>query len=210
MSAESLSSSDIEGRLDDDGTTTVGFDHDDEDDDRRRSGERNVGDARSNVEGVDTLSVPPPGASTTSSSPLPSLVGAESAECAVTCASGNNNASNTRYTSLVMITQEPVPATCYQQVSVITTDTTKLIGAEKTDVVVRHTNWQEEAARRCDQNIDNGECVCGSTVYGGGRCVYRGIVCIICSVDRTYVKNISLLSFLLQKLERIKFSSTYA
>lgn len=79
MSAESLSSSDIEGRLDDDGTTTVGFDHDDEDDDRRRSGERNVGDARSNVEGVDTLSVPPPGASTTSSSPLPSLVGAESA-----------------------------------------------------------------------------------------------------------------------------------
>ncbi|CAH1155023.1 unnamed protein product [Phaedon cochleariae] len=51
-----------------------------------------------------------------------------------------------RYTSLVMITQEPtasaVSAGEYQQVSVVTSDTTTLV--PDNDVIVRHTNWQEE------------------------------------------------------------------
>lgn len=46
-----------------------------------------------------------------------------------------------RYTSLVMITQEPAPS--YQQVSVITSDTTTLVADN--DVIVRHTNWQEKS-----------------------------------------------------------------
>lgn len=47
-----------------------------------------------------------------------------------------------RYTSLVMITQEPAPS--YQQVSVVTSDTTTLVADN--DVIVRHTNWQEKSA----------------------------------------------------------------
>ncbi|XP_057663088.1 uncharacterized protein LOC130898064 isoform X6 [Diorhabda carinulata] len=45
-----------------------------------------------------------------------------------------------RYTSLVMITQDPAPN--YQQVSVVTSDTTTLVPGN--DVIVRHTNWQED------------------------------------------------------------------
>lgn len=54
-------------------------------------------------------------------------------------ASGNG-AAGARYTSLVMITQEPP----YPQVSVVTTGTTTLVPDDRdSDVVVRHTNWQD-------------------------------------------------------------------
>ncbi|KAJ8930780.1 hypothetical protein NQ314_016391, partial [Rhamnusium bicolor] len=55
-----------------------------------------------------------------------------------------------RYTSLVMITQEPAPN--YQQVSVVTSDTTTLM--PDNDVVVRHTNWQSESRRKNEQYSD--------------------------------------------------------
>lgn len=57
-----------------------------------------------------------------------------------------------RYTSLVMITQEPAPN--YQQVSVVTSDTTTLVADN--DVVVRHTNWQDEVR---NEEKCNGELV---------------------------------------------------
>ncbi|XP_050506949.1 uncharacterized protein LOC126884772 isoform X2 [Diabrotica virgifera virgifera] len=70
-----------------------------------------------------------------------------------------------RYTSLVMITQEPAPD--YQQVSVVTSDTTTLVPGN--DVVVRHTNWQEADHKRhqkiCDNQNHEGESV---TVITGG------------------------------------------
>lgn len=52
-----------------------------------------------------------------------------------------------RYTSLVMITQEPAPS--YQQVSVVTSDTTTLV--PDNDVIVRHTNWQNEKKENSDE-----------------------------------------------------------
>nr|XP_023023057.1 uncharacterized protein LOC111511278 [Leptinotarsa decemlineata] len=72
-----------------------------------------------------------------------------------------------RYTSLVMITQEPAPN--YQQVSVVTSDTTTLV--QDNDVIVRHTNWQTEAKRNSqgksnDNQNREGESV---TVITGGE-----------------------------------------
>ncbi|XP_064212503.1 uncharacterized protein LOC664073 isoform X2 [Tribolium castaneum] len=72
-----------------------------------------------------------------------------------------------RYTSLVMITQEPAPS--YQQVSVITSDTTTLV--PDNDVIVRHTNWQEKSedfpeGRPADNQNQHGESV---TVITGGE-----------------------------------------
>lgn len=54
-----------------------------------------------------------------------------------------------RYTSLVMITQEPSAAP-YQQVSVVTSDTTRFVADN--DVVVQHTNWQEEDGDRYEDD----------------------------------------------------------
>ncbi|KAJ8978321.1 hypothetical protein NQ317_015935 [Molorchus minor] len=56
-----------------------------------------------------------------------------------------------RYTSLVMITQEPAPN--YQQVSVVTSDTTTLVPDNA--VIVRHTNWQTESRRHNGKFNDN-------------------------------------------------------
>ncbi|KAH0809362.1 hypothetical protein GEV33_013424 [Tenebrio molitor] len=72
-----------------------------------------------------------------------------------------------RYTSLVMITQEPAPS--YQQVSVVTSDTTTLVADN--DVIVRHTNWQEKDhdfsdGRPADNQSQRGESV---TVITGGE-----------------------------------------
>lgn len=58
-----------------------------------------------------------------------------------------------RYTSLVMITQEPAPS--YQQVSVVTTDTTTLV--PNNDVIVQHTNWQKENNNDDDDESANGK-----------------------------------------------------
>ncbi|KAF5300077.1 hypothetical protein FQA39_LY11269 [Lamprigera yunnana] len=54
----------------------------------------------------------------------------------------------TRYTSLVMITQES--AVSYPQVSVVTSDTTTLL--PDSDIVVRHTNWQKENLKDDDRD----------------------------------------------------------
>ncbi|KAG5881599.1 Synaptotagmin-like protein 4, partial [Gonioctena quinquepunctata] len=71
-----------------------------------------------------------------------------------------------RYTSLVMITQESAPN--YQQVSVVTSDTTTLV--PDNDVIVRHTNWQADAKRnsggKLNDNQNQGESV---TVITGGE-----------------------------------------
>ncbi|XP_057663084.1 uncharacterized protein LOC130898064 isoform X2 [Diorhabda carinulata] len=56
-----------------------------------------------------------------------------------------------RYTSLVMITQDPAPN--YQQVSVVTSDTTTLVPGN--DVIVRHTNWQEDENKQQEKIRDN-------------------------------------------------------
>ncbi|KAF5307341.1 hypothetical protein FQR65_LT07058 [Abscondita terminalis] len=58
----------------------------------------------------------------------------------------------TRYTSLVMITQEPTIS--YPQVSVVTSDTTTLI--PDNNIVVHHTNWHSDKNVKengCDQNV---------------------------------------------------------
>lgn len=54
-----------------------------------------------------------------------------------------------RYTSLVMITQEPAPS--YQQVNVVTSDTTTLV-PDNSDVIVQHTNWQDNDGKK--KNIE--------------------------------------------------------
>lgn len=61
-----------------------------------------------------------------------------------------------RYTSLVMITQEPPPSVAhtspssnvYPQVSIVASDTTTIVPtvATNSDVIVRHTNWQDRNA----------------------------------------------------------------
>lgn len=50
-----------------------------------------------------------------------------------------------RYTSLVMITQEPAPS--YQQVNVVTSDTTTFV-PDQSDVIVQHTNWQDGGGKK--------------------------------------------------------------
>lgn len=50
-----------------------------------------------------------------------------------------------RYTSLVMITQEPAPS--YQQVNVVTSDTTTFV-PDNNDVIVQHTNWQDNDGKK--------------------------------------------------------------
>ncbi|KAJ8946568.1 hypothetical protein NQ318_008298, partial [Aromia moschata] len=71
-----------------------------------------------------------------------------------------------RYTSLVMITQEPAPN--YQQVSVVTSDTTTLVPGN--DVIVRHTNWQTETGGNNGKYIDNqSQLVESVTVITGGE-----------------------------------------
>lgn len=51
------------------------------------------------------------------------------------------NGANAKYTSLVMITND----VSYQQVNVVTTDTTKVVPGEV--VVVSHTNRQDETSK---------------------------------------------------------------
>ncbi|XP_018565614.1 uncharacterized protein LOC108906745 [Anoplophora glabripennis] len=71
-----------------------------------------------------------------------------------------------RYTSLVMITQEPAPN--YQQVSVVTSDTTTLVADDDNDVVVRHTNWQDEVRNEGKCNDNQNQLGGSVTVITGG------------------------------------------
>lgn len=59
-----------------------------------------------------------------------------------------------RYTSLVMITQEPAPS--YQQVNVVTSDTTTLV-PDNNDVIVQHTNWQDNDRKKNTEGKLNGK-----------------------------------------------------
>lgn len=63
----------------------------------------------------------------------------------------NRYGAGAKYTSLVMITNDA----SYQQVNIVTSDTTKVVPGEQQVVVVSHTNRQDEASM--DKNKDNGE-----------------------------------------------------
>lgn len=63
-------------------------------------------------------------------------------ETVISESDGNSRHAVTKYTSLVMITQENAHQAAYPQVSVVTSDTTTLV--PRNDVVVRHTNLLEK------------------------------------------------------------------
>ncbi|KAK9875209.1 hypothetical protein WA026_006000 [Henosepilachna vigintioctopunctata] len=119
------------------------------------SSERNVAppSPRDDIRSVGSVSAVGESEISQASSPCSEAPGVSVTSEQTTDASVGRHAA--RYTSLVMITQESPAPSPYQQVSVVTSDTTTFVSDN--DVIVQHTNWQKENGNGAKDPV-TGEC----------------------------------------------------